>query len=401
MKQTNKSLKAQRLELQVAFPELSPIELAQVLAGVTTASNQALAPKKLKPLTINAIIKVLRKRLLDVELQRPRARISQDGTIRMKDMSTYRTYNTNWKRLEKSYGKLPITQFTEDLALEFCSNAMKLALRTHLSNAKSRVAKGLPAKDETGHHAYNRALDTLSTVIKYALKNGAISISPLADIKRKPISETDRHGLSETQVEAIMSTALNGGNDPELDYIMLWTILETACRSGGLLKLQLQDLDQSALLVRFHEKSGKSRKQPVSQALMDSLTYLSRSRGSFEPTDPVFRYKPKCDCFSKKTTSVSTTCVHGHPKNPSRTLTTRRFERLWERIGKQLNWVAEKQISNHWLRHTTLTWVERATSSSSIVAKYAGHGPATVTAGYTTARREEITAVHNQLFGGQ
>lgn len=261
MNQINKSLKAQRLELQVAFPELSLIELAQVLAGVTPASNQALTSKKLKPLTINAIIKVLRKRLLDVELQRPRARISQDGTIRMKDMSTYRTYNTNWKRLEKNYGKLPITKFTEDPALEFCSNAMKLALRTHLHNAKSRVEKGLPAKDETGHHAYNRALDTLSTIIKYAVKNGAISISPLADIKRKPISETDRHGLSETQVEAIMSTALNGGNDPELDYIMLWTILETACRSGGLLKLQLQDLDQSALLIRFHEKSGKSRKQ--------------------------------------------------------------------------------------------------------------------------------------------
>jgi len=69
MKQTNKSLKAQRLELQVAFPELSPIELAQVLAGVTTASNQALAPKKLKPLTINAIIKGLRLNSVFISIQ--------------------------------------------------------------------------------------------------------------------------------------------------------------------------------------------------------------------------------------------------------------------------------------------------------------------------------------------
>jgi hypothetical protein len=32
---------------------------------------------------------------------------------------------------------------------------------------------------------------------------------------------------------------------------------------------------------------------------------------------------------------------------------------LWHRIGNRLPWVATQQISTHWLRHTTLTWVER------------------------------------------
>jgi integrase len=76
------------------------------------------------------------------------------------------------------------------------------------------------------------------------------------------------------------------------------------------------------------------------------------------------------------------------------------FEKLWKRLGEKITWVAEKQISNHWLRHTTLTWVDRATSSNSIASKYAGHGPASVTAGYTSARKEEIRQAHSLLFKG-
>lgn len=40
-------------------------------------------------------------------------------------------------------------------------------------------------------------------------------------------------------------------------------------------------------------------------------------------------------------------------------LTYRRYDHLWQRIGEYLPWVAVQQISTHWLRHTTLTWVER------------------------------------------
>jgi hypothetical protein len=42
-----------------------------------------------------------------------------------------------------------------------------------------------------------------------------------------------------------------------------------------------------------------------------------------------------------------------------RALTYRRYDYLWARIGQHLRWVHTQQISTHWLRHTTLTWVER------------------------------------------
>jgi integrase len=63
-----------------------------------------------------------------------------------------------------------------------------------------------------------------------------------------------------------------------------------------------------------------------------------------------------------------------------RPLTSRRYDHLWWRIGIALPWVAAQGISTHWLRHTTLTWVERHFGYG-VARAYAGHtdakGPAT------------------------
>lgn len=40
-------------------------------------------------------------------------------------------------------------------------------------------------------------------------------------------------------------------------------------------------------------------------------------------------------------------------------LTSRRYDQLRRRIGNHLPWVAAHGITAHWLRRTTLTWVER------------------------------------------
>ena len=41
-----------------------------------------------------------------------------------------------------------------------------------------------------------------------------------------------------------------------------------------------------------------------------------------------------------------------------RPITSRRYDHLWQRLGRHLPWVQTQQISMHWIRHTTLTWVE-------------------------------------------
>ncbi|MEV6336193.1 hypothetical protein AB0M12_15900 [Nocardia vinacea] len=79
-------------------------------------------------------------------------------------------------------------------------------------------------------------------------------------------------------------------------------------------------------------------------------------------------------------------------------ITARHYDHLWTRIGEHLPWVATQHITTHWLRHTTLTWVER-TFSYATARAYAGHRAhaSGTTATYVKANRHESTAALSAL----
>ena len=85
-----------------------------------------------------------------------------------------------------------------------------------------------------------------------------------------------------------------------------------------------------------------------------------------------------------------------------RPITYRRYDHLWVRIGERLPWAAAQGVSTHWLRHTTLTWVER-TFGHAVAREYAGHtdggsGEGS-TAAYVRATPEEVAAALSALVG--
>src|SRR5204862_5900265 len=79
-----------------------------------------------------------------------------------------------------------------------------------------------------------------------------------------------------------------------------------------------------------------------------------------------------------------------------RPITSRRYDHLWARIGRELPWVRTQQISTHWIRHTTLTWVER-NFGYAVARAYAGHthsgSEAGATATYVRASPAEVAAL--------
>jgi integrase len=152
-----------------------------------------------------------------------------------------------------------------------------------------------------------------------------------------------------------------------LDTLILRLHTETACRRGGALALRSCDLDPEQCLVRLREKGETVRWQPVSPTLMAHLQQHADQRGA-PANGQLLRY------------------ATGRP------ITSRRYDHLWVRIGKHLPWVATQQISTHWLRHTTLTWIER-NFGYAVARAYAGHtdgGNAGTTATYVRASLPEI-----------
>jgi len=368
----NSSLKDTVKELREIFPNLSDLDIAELALG----QNRG---KKGSGVTVSDLLVKIRKTYWDNELKRLRAKKKPDGTMNLKDTSTYRVYDTNWKRLESLFGQKDIADLKASDVVEVALLAEKECIEYWEEVNKSRELRGLPLKEFTGANRYNACLDAISVVFNKAVEQELIPANRTHSIPRKEIDSPKRHGLTKIQVEELLETALSGGNDPILDHLILWTQLETAARMGGILKLQMRDLDTQRQSITLVEKRSKKREQPVTKELMESLIRFAKSRGAEQLSDSVFRFLPNKNGVS----------------NP---LSSKRFETLWKRMGKSLPWVSAQGISGHYLRHTVLTWVDR-TSGHSVARAYAGHSAGDTTDSYTKVGFAEIVNAHSSITG--
>ena len=129
--------------------------------------------------------------------------------------------------------------------------------------------------------------------------------------------------------------------------------------------------------MRSARKAKTQRWQPISPTLTAALIAHSDERSSGNPQEQLLRYR------------------NGRPVG------RRRYDHLWQRIGTYLPWVAVQQISVHWIRHTTLTWVERHFSYA-IARAFAGHAggsEAGTTATYVKATLQELARALATMTG--
>jgi integrase len=229
-----------------------------------------------------------------------------------------------------------------------------------------------------GRHAGEHVIAAARAIYNRAIADGHIApgASPAHRVGKPRRLPSTRRALSAHELDQINIAARTSGNDVVLDALLLRLHTETACRRGGALALRLTDLDTDTCLIRLREKGGTLRWQPVSPALAASLAEHATYRGALLPTDTLLRYR---GC---------------------RALTSRRYDHLWKRLGDQLPWVAAQGISTHWLRHTTLTWVERHYGYG-IARAYAGHTDSTgaATATYIKADLHAVATALAAMTG--
>jgi integrase len=257
-----------------------------------------------------------------------------------------RTYGTYWTRMATIWGDRRLDEVhPSDI------EAMK---HTSAATARSRHTT------RNGRHAGEHIVAAARAIYNRAIADGLIDHkdSPAHRVTKPRRLPNTRRALTAWEIEQINTTARVSGNDAVLDALLLRLHTETACRRGGALGVHLADLDPDRCLVKLREKGSTVRWQPITPALANCLVDHAAARGAVLPTDSLLRYRD------------------GRP------LTSRRYDHLWKRLGERLPWVAAQGISTHWLRHTTLTWVERHFGYG-VARAYAGHtdttGPATTT----------------------
>ena len=278
---------------------------------------------------------------------------------------TRRAYGSYWNRVTDHWGQRRLDEVTPSDIRQLMAY-----VKTHV--VARRNARG-------GRSAAEHLIAALRCLYRHAEDDGLITsqTNPARKVAKPRRLPSTRRAVPDTRLAEINQAVATTGNDPALDTLLLRLHTETACRRGGALALRPADLDPDQCLILLREKGETMRWQPVSPTLMAHLQQHARDRHA--PQDgQLLRY------------------MTGKP------ITSRRYDHLWARIGSHLPWVATQQISTHWIRHTTLTWVER-NFGYAVARAYAGHTESSSDAGatstYVRASLNEVAAALAALTG--
>src|SRR2546429_2005332 len=246
-----------------------------------------------------------------------------------------KAYGSYWSRVTGQWGSRRIDEPTP-------SEIRQLVQHVRASVVPRRNSRG-------GRSAAEHLIAALRCLYKHAEEDGLIDPAgnPARKVDKPRRLPSTRRAVAGKRLAEINHAAGTTGDDPELDTLLLRLHTETACRPGGPLALRPQDLDPEQCLILLREKGATVRRQPVSPPLMAAL--LGHAGERHAPADgQLLRYRN------------------------GRRITYRRYDHLWDRLGRYLPWVRAQQISMHWIRHTTLTWVERRFGYA-VAKAYAGH----------------------------
>jgi len=279
---------------------------------------------------------------------------------------TRKAYGSYWNRVAEQWGARRLDEPAP-------SDIRHLMTLVKASAVQRRNSRG-------GRSSQEHLVAALRCLYRHAEDDGLIGErdNPARKVAKPRRLPSTRRAVADTRLAEINQVAASTGDDPGLDALILRLHTETACRRGGALALRPADLDPVQCLVLLREKGETVRWQPVSPTLMAGLVRHAGERHA-PPDGRLLRY------------------ADGRP------VTYRRYDGLWARIGRHLPWVRTQQVSTHWIRHTTLTWVER-NFGFAVAHAYAGHtdgagdtGSATST--YVRATLTEVATALATLTG--
>ncbi|WP_433664766.1 tyrosine-type recombinase/integrase [Nocardia sp. CA-128927] len=298
----------------------------------------------------------------------------------MPDTTTRDGYMSYWRHLVRCW---PDRRIDEPTLTEF-----KQLIET------IKAQRNVRRSDRNGTGMTQTIVSALRCLYHFAIADKIIAPAdnPVLALAKPPVQESNRRALSNQQLHAINTATASTTSDPELYLLILRLHTETACRRGGALNLRRSDLDEEQCLILLKEKGGLERWQPVSPTLMAAL---------------VRHYEQRCPALDHQhswATNGRPISAEAHQRllrysngNP---ISKAVYDRFWIHLGKHLPWIASRRVTIHWLRHTTLRWVDR-NFGASVAKAYAGHTDRRggATAIYTRAHIEEVAAALAALTG--
>ncbi|GAA5139918.1 hypothetical protein GCM10023320_76750 [Pseudonocardia adelaidensis] len=158
-------------------------------------------------------------------------------------------YGSYWNRILDRWAERRLDEIT-------ASDVRHLVEHTKTHTVVRRNARG-------GRSAGEHLIAALRCLYRYAEDDKLISRAnnPALKVAKPRRLPSTRHAVPDTRLAEINRIAATTGNDPALDALLLRLHTETACRRGGALALQPQDLDQTQCLILLREKGDTVRRR--------------------------------------------------------------------------------------------------------------------------------------------
>lgn len=249
--------------------------------------------------------------------------------------------------------------------------------------ADRRETAGRTVRDSDASGACYNAVGAMRCLGKVAVKDRHIAkgFDPSQEIVKPKRRDGERPALEQEHFDQLWGVATGTGDDPELDELIVETIIIAGARVEGLLNLTLGGTDLEDCTLLLDEKFGKKVPQPVPDWFAAKVHAFAVARGATRRDDRVFRYRKDAR-------------RRGAP------ITIRRFNNLFcDRVQAMLPWADKQQVTAHTLRHHAISVVERRFSKAVALA-FARHEPEDVNDRYSKASKEEVAQAVVALYGG-
>ncbi len=271
--------------------------------------------------------------------------------------------------------------YTKDLVHDLSVVARRYAIKSGVVDNRKRATRGLPMKKGDGHNAAETAVAAMRSL--YATASAHLAgRNPAHEIRKPRRDPKERRPLQMFELAELHLVTATGGNDSELDVLILDTGIATGARAKGIAELTIGQLCSDTQMIKIRDKGGRLIDMPVSRELLDRLSRHTISRAgdacnprsaSYIPDTPVFRLKN------------------------GRAMSERRLDSLAQRWQGSLEWARDEQVGFHHIRHTISALLGQI--GPQYKKRYLRHADNSVTDIYGKVPLDAFAAVMAELLG--
>jgi integrase len=175
-----------------------------------------------------------------------------------------------------------------------------------------------------------------------------------------------------------------GGDDPELDVLVLDTGIATGARAKGIKLMTVGELHVKTQMIGVTDKGDRLVDMPVSAELIARLLAHAKERGGAKCDPSSVHYVPDSPVFYTK---------RGTP------MSERRLDTIAKRWQENLDWARDEGVSFHYIRHTIAAYVAQV--GPQYKKRYLRHADNSVTDIYGKCPMDDFARVMADLLGFQ